>query len=114
MIKEIVNYGTNNLSCEMELVVVSADSLKEIIDSPEYHLNPSAPGIHDGEIYAVKGTSEQYAEFYKRQRESQIAKRVMDRIHGDFSSVSHEEYLKIEDEEEDNYQDWWKGEKYGL
>lgn len=111
MIEEITNLGSRNNTFGMELVILRADSLQEIIDSPIYHLNPSTPGFYDGDIYGVKGTAEQYADFYRYQAEAQISKQVVDEL-GEIGecpyTASREQYLEARAKVAARYKPWWE------
>lgn len=71
---------------------------------PGVYLNPSAPWTSD-EAFLVYGTKEQYAEFYKRQREAQISKCLCEQGGLGLSITA---YRELRDQIEEEYQDWWK------
>lgn len=104
---EFVDFGANNYSCGMHLV--SADMEKDLIWKvlqgyyPGIYLNPSAPCDSDT-FYGVFGTEEQYTEFYKIQKEAQIAKMTFERLHVNYSDL---EFNKAKQKATACYFDWW-------
>lgn len=104
---EFNNFGSNNYSCGMELVSLypaPANIVKDVLEGkyPGLYLNPSAPC--GSEFFGVYGTPEQYEEFYKRQRDSQISSQLLAKIGFNFD---HPNYREIEAEVKANYKDWW-------
>lgn len=102
------DFGANNYSNGMHLVSVypmPANMVQDVLDGkyPSIHLNPSAPCT--SEFFGVFGTEEQYAEFYSRQREAQIASKLIARIGFNFDDPH---YNEIKSEIEANYKDWWE------
>lgn len=106
---EFVDFGANNYSCGMHLV--SADMEKDLIWKvlhgyyPGIYLNPSAPCDPDT-FYGVFGTEEQYAEFYKTQKDAQIAKMTFERLQVDYSDL---DFNKAKQKATACYFDWWNG-----
>ena len=113
---EFNNFGSNNYSNGMELIT-STDKPLEIIkkvklQEPNFEniwFNPSAPS-NDEEFFGVLGTKEQYSEFYKRQREAQIAELLLKKF-GSWAEIVHldnEEFEEAKKEIESTYKDWWE------
>jgi len=113
---EFNNFGSNNYSNGMQLIT-STDRPLEIIEKVKLQepgfecvwLNPSAPS-NDSEFFGVLGTEEQYSEFYKRQREAQIAELLLKRF-GSWAEIVHldnEEFKEAKEEIEASYKDWWE------
>lgn len=107
---DFTSFGSNNYSCGMEMITAwNYSGLVEKVLKGEYpgvYLNPSAICNEDG-FYGVYGTPEQYKEFYKSQKEAQIAKKMLEHF-GFNSSVSIEEWNSYEKELRTNYKDWWE------
>ena len=110
------DFGTNNYSNGMRLIT-STDRPQEILEkvkSKEYGfyniwLNPSAPCL-EYEFFGVLGTKEQYSEFYRRQREAQIANLLLKKF-GSWAEIAHldnEEFKEAKEEIESAYKDWWE------
>lgn len=103
------DFGVNNYSNGLHLVSVypmPANIVQDVLDGkyPGIHLNPSAPCT--SEFFGVFGTSEeQYAEFYKNQRQSQISSQLIARLGFNFDDPH---YHEIKAEIEANYKDWWE------
>lgn len=102
------NFGSNNYSCGMDLITcypASNQLIKDVLAGkyPGVYLNPSAPC--STEFYGVYGTPEQYAQFYKRQREAQISRQVAEKVGWNFA---HPDFLSIQSEVEATYKDWWE------
>ena len=98
------DFGTNNYSDGMHLVTAeSTEIVQDVLDGkyPGIYLNPSAPC--DSAFYGVFGTSEQYSEFYRKQRESQMASQILGKVNADWSN-----YREVRAEVEANYKDWWE------
>ena len=113
---EFNNFGSNNYSNGMQLIT-STDRPLEIIEKVKLQepgfecvwFNPSAPS-NDSEFFGVLGTEEQYSEFYKRQREAQIAELLLKRF-GSWAEIAHldnEEFKEAKEEIEASYKDWWE------
>lgn len=103
------DFGTNNYSEGMHLVTATpfpATMIQDVLAGkyPGIYLNPSAPC--GSEFFGVFGTPEQYTEFYKRQKNSQIATQLLNRIGYNFDNPH---YHEIQTEIEANYKDWWEG-----
>ena len=111
---EFNNFGSNNYSCGMELVTVnnpSKDFVQRVLKGEFYgiYLNPSAPCCEE-EFFGVFGTSEQYKEFYKRQREAQITELLIKKF-GSWAQIAeldNEEFREAKKEIESTYKDWWE------
>lgn len=105
--KEFFNFGENNYSCGMSLI--SADMDKDLIWKvlhgyyPGVYLNPSAC-CDPNTFYGVYGTPEQYAEFYKAQKDAQIAKATFAQLRSNYSSF---EFDRAKAKAEEFYFDWW-------
>lgn len=102
------NFGKNNYSCGMELITTcAAITPKQVLDGefPGVYLNPSAPW--NEEAFCIFGASEQYAEFYKRQRDAQISKRICEQ--GGLG-LSVNAYRELRNQIEEDYKDWWENE----
>ena len=101
------DFGSNNYSNGMHLITTGAARTTEQVlngEFPGVHLNPSASWT-DEECFCVLGTDEQYAEFYKNQREVQISKELMRR--GGLGLSIHA-YRELKQQIEEEYTDWWK------
>ena len=70
---------------------------------PGVYLNPSAPWTEE-EAFCVLGTEEQYKEFYERQRDAQISKRI---VNGGYLNAPISEYREAKAAIEKDYKDWW-------
>ena len=114
---EFNNFGSNNYSNGMELVTVT-NPPKGLIGrvlvrvEPGFEniwLNPSAP-CNDFEFFGVLGTEEQYSEFYKKQREAQIAKLLIKKFGSwaEIAELDNEEFKEAKEEIESAYKDWWE------
>mgnify|MGYP003412077003 FL=1 len=104
---EFTDFGANNYSCGMHLVsaAMENDLIWKVLHRhyPGIYLNPSAPCDGDT-FYGVFGTEEQYAEFYKVQREAQIAKITFERLHVNYSDL---DFYKAKQNATKCYFDWW-------
>lgn len=104
---EFVDFGANNYSYGMHLV--SATMEKDLIwkvlhgHYPGIYLNPSAP-CDSNVFYGVFGTEEQYVEFYKAQKDAQIAKMLFNKLHVNCSSL---DFDKAKQNATACYFDWW-------
>ncbi len=101
------NFGENNYSCGMELITTDAAITVEQVLAEEFpgvYLNPSAPW-NELDHFCVLGTKEQYAEFYKAQREAQISKRL---IQQGGLGLSITAYRELRSQIEEDYKDWWE------
>ena len=60
------NYGTNNYSCGMEAIIFDAKDIKieDVVKLPNVYLHPTH-AANSLEIFAIRGTEEQYKKFYK-------------------------------------------------
>lgn len=105
--KEFINFGANNYSCGMSLV--SAEMEKDLVWKvlqgyyPNIYLNPSAP-CDNNTFYGVYGAPKQYAEFYKNQKDAQIAKATFAQLRSSYSSF---EFNRAKQKAETFYFDWW-------
>lgn len=110
MIQELKNFGENNFSYGMELVILKVDNLEEVLKSENYFLNPSAQWDYkeEGQVFAVKGTAEQYASLYKSQKEAQIAKKMCEMFGYNTIDVNPDYYDGYRQCLVDNYKDWWE------
>lgn len=101
------DFGSNNYSCGMTLITadMKPNLIYEVLHGhyPGVYLNPSAPCTHNT-FYGVFGTAEQYSEFYRVQKESQIAKMTWERLHKNYSNL---EFTEAKKRAEINYFDWW-------
>ena len=113
---EFNNFESNNYSNGMQLIT-STDRPTEILEKiklqePGFEcvwFNPSAPS-NDEEFFGVLGTEEQYSEFYKRQRDAQIAELLLKKF-GSWTEIAHldnEEFKEAKEEIESTYKDWWE------
>jgi hypothetical protein len=107
---EFCNFGPNNLSCGMSLISLyptPENLVQRVLDGefPGVYLNPSARC--DSEFYGVFGTAEQYKEFHKRQKNAQIASRVVDKFGFDLD-VPKDVWQAYEQGLRDTYKDWWE------
>ena len=111
---EFTSFGANNYSDGMELVTCS-NPPKDLVDRVKQNkihngekfifLNPSAQG-NDFEFYGVYGTKEQYKKLYKHQRESQLAKKMVEKFGwGNWPKELAEQYRAQLEKE---YKDWWE------
>lgn len=101
------DFDENNYSCGMHLITTDAAiTPKQVLDGefPGVYLNPSAPWNKE-EAFCVLGTKEQYAEFYERQRDAQISKRLCEQ--GGLGLSVHA-YRELRDQIESEYKDWWE------
>lgn len=103
------DFGANNYSDGMHLVStypMPDNMIQDVLDGkyPGIYLNPSAPC--SSEFYGVFGTPEQYAKFYKNQRNAQISKQVLNII--GFDAFKSNLLKAAKAEVEANYKDWWK------
>ena len=101
------DFGENNYSYGMHLISTCATITTEQVlagEFPGVYLNPSSPW-NELEAFCVLGTPEQYAEFYERQRDAQISKRIID---GGYLNAPISEYRTARANIEKNYKDWWK------
>lgn len=101
------DFGSNNYSNGMHLVSCSTfpeNIIEDVLNGkyPNLWLNPSAPC--DSEFYGVYGTEEQYREFYNRQKEAQISKRILSQLH---LAATPKEWMAAKEEAEASYKDWW-------
>lgn len=105
-----IDFGSNNYSCGMHLITTGAAITTEQVlngEFPGVYLNPSAPW-DELDCFCVLGTEEQYAEFYKRQREAQISKRLFEQ--GGLGLPVYA-YRELRDQIESDYKDWWENEQ---
>ena len=109
---EFNNFGSNNYSCEMELITVT-NPPKGLVGrvlagaEPGFEniwLNPSAP-CNEFEFFGVLGTHEQYKKFYQSQKEAQIGKAMVNKF--GFGCWPDEAFT-YEKELRKNYKDWWE------
>lgn len=106
------DFGTNNYSCGMSLVTSTDSSItvEKVLkgEYPGIYLNPSAPcyvfGGEMAEFFGVYGTEEQYAEFYQKQREALISKKL---IEGNFLNAPLPIYREAKERISNEYKDWW-------
>lgn len=101
------DFGSNNYSNGMHLITTGAAiTTEQVLDGefPGVYLNPSAPW-NELDHFCVLGTPEQYAEFYKTQREAQISKRLCEQ--GGLGLPIYE-YRELRDQIESEYKDWWE------
>ena len=101
------DFGANNYSNGMHLVSaypMPDNMIKDVLAGkyPGIHLNPSAPC--GSEFYGVYGTEEQYREFYNRQKEAQISKRILSQLH---LAATPKEWMAAKEEAKASYKDWW-------
>lgn len=102
-----IDFGSNNYSNGMHLISTGAAiTTEEVLNNefPGVYLNPSAPW-NELEAFCVFGTPEQYAEFYKRQREAQISKRLYEQ--GGLGLPIYA-YRELREQIEKDYKDWWQ------
>jgi len=107
------NFGENNYSNGMQLIT-STDRPQEILEKVKLQepgfecvwFDPSAP-CHSFEFYGVLGTEEQYKEFYQNQRDSQIAKKMIEKF-GWNNWPDREITEAYKNELIANYKDWWQ------
>lgn len=102
-----VDFGSNNYSNGMHLITTGAAiTVEDVLNGefPNVWLNPSAPW-NELEAFCVLGTKEQYAEFYKRQRDAQISKRLCEQ--GGFGLPIYA-YRELRESIEEEYKDWWE------
>lgn len=107
---DFCNFGENSYSGGMQLIScypMPENMVKDVLDGkyPNVWLNPSAEC--GSEFYGLYGTKEQYENVYESQKSAQISKRVMDRLGWNLSSIPVDEYERVLEEENNNYQDWW-------
>lgn len=113
----MTDFGVNNYSHGMHLVYFYGNdpldvyNVVQAIKDCDVHclyLNPSAP-CTEWEFYGVMGTPEQYEEFYASQKESVIARQLIERLGGadKFRHVDPAEMEATKAEIEANYKDWW-------
>ena len=111
---EFCNFGDNNYSDGMELITcypMPENIVQDVLDGkyPGVYLNPSAPCGE--EFYGVLGTEEQYKEFYRHQRGSQVAKASINKLGGTKAlydkTIPVEKWEAAEAEAEKEYKDWW-------
>ena len=114
---EMTDMGTTNNTHGMHLIYfygkdpLDVRSIVQAIKDGDIHclyLNPSAP-CTELEFYGVMGTPEQYEEFYASQKESVIARQLIERF-GGFDKFIHVDPVEMEAakaEIEANYKDWW-------
>ena len=91
----------------MQLIsTTAAITVEDVLNGefPNVWLNPSAPWT-DEECFCVLGTKEQYEEFYRTQRETQISKRAIKEIP---MGVPLYVYRELREQIEQEYKDWWK------
>lgn len=103
-----INLGSNNYSNGMELVSCypMPKNMVDDVLAGKYQniwLNPSAP-CKEGEFFGVKGSKEQYKDFYEAQKEAQISKEILRRIP---INSPLEIWEKVRKEVITNYKDWW-------
>lgn len=111
---EFCDFGKNNYSDGMHCVTaypVKSEFYQEVLDGkyPGIFLNPSADCLGSIEFFGVWGTPEQYKEFYKHQRDSCIAKAVIEACGGPESMIKMDskEFTIIKDACTARYHDWW-------
>lgn len=109
---EFNDFGANNYSEGMRLI--SAENSEELMEAYKRGLsigecqvfyNPSAPCTKH-EFYGVFGLESDYQKFYKRQKEAQIAKKMLDKFGN--RDVPIKEWQAAEKEITDAYKDWWQ------
>lgn len=108
---EFNNFGSNNYSGGMELITVTnppKDLVKRVLVGEFYgvYLNPSSP-CNDFEFFGVLGSKEQYEKFYHDQKDSQIAKAMINKF--GWNNWPDEKVTDAYEEElRKNYKDWWE------
>ena len=113
---EFCDFGTNNYSNGMRLITcypMPENMVSDVLAGkyPNVWLNPSARCGY--EFYGVYGTPEQYEEFRNRQREAQVATKVIEHFGGfqgymKFGNEYPEEVSAVTDRIRDNYKFWWE------
>ena len=110
---EFNNFGSNNYSNKMGLIT-STDRPLEIVEKvkrkePGFEniwLNPSAP-CSASEFFGLLGTEDQYKQVYKKQKDAQIAEKMIDKFGWD-DWPSREITQSYKNELLTNYKDWWE------
>lgn len=90
------SYGINNYSYGMELIVFNPKdiSIEDVLKLDNVWLNPTAKA-NDLEIFAVKGTVQQYHSMLIGQRKSQAVQKAYDRIgHFEFDIELQPEFIE--------------------
>ena len=112
---EFCDFGANNYTNGMHRVTtypMPENFIQDVLNGkyPGIFLNPSCDCQHTGnEFFGVWGTPEQYKEFYKQQRDAQIASRVIVDCGGcdRMREMDIDEFHRIKDEATQSYKDWW-------
>ena len=113
---EFCDFGTNNYSDGMHLVTAypienMSQFVTEVLQGayPGIYLNPSADCSRNTEFFGVFGTKEQYEVLYKRQRDAQIASRVIFALGGPEAMLTtgDDRFHQVEAQVTESYKDWW-------
>lgn len=105
---EYTNFGSNNYSRGMEAVTFDPKDItpEEVAKLPGFFLHPSLEP-NSCEIFALKGTTPQYLEFFKAVVDHEAAKYAIS-IFG-LNPQSWDEFSETEQEFKDNFRPWfWK------
>jgi hypothetical protein len=113
---EFCDFGTNNYSDGMHLVTAypienMSQFITEVLQGayPGIYLNPSADCSGGTEFFGVYGTEEQYKTLYKRQRDAQIASRVIFALGGPEAMLTtgDDRFHQVKAQVTESYKDWW-------
>lgn len=113
---EFTDFGTNNYSDGMHCITAyPIEDMKQFcIDVlagkyPGVFLNPSANCSGSTEFFGVYGTEEQYKTLYKRQRDAQIASRVIFALGGPEAMLTtgDDRFHQVKAQVTESYKDWW-------
>jgi len=110
------DFGANNYSDGMHLITAyPIEDMSQFVQDvlkgeyPGVFLNPSADCSHNTEFFGVFGTKEQYEVLYKRQRDAQIASRVIFALGGPEAMLTtgDDRFHQVKAQVTESYKDWW-------